>query len=66
MRYFLLHTYGDVEPSIYGPYKSDKHRVRAARRLRKKYPEDGIYRINATGNGLSAEAFGATELGGEM
>lgn len=63
MKYYLLHIWGDVEPIVKGPYKTDTLRLRAAKRVRHADPDlrDGLYRINIDKT-LTVEPFGGAEL----
>jgi len=43
MERYLIFVWGCVEPSLKGPYKSNKARLRAARRLRRKEGDEHGY-----------------------
>jgi len=48
MRYYLVIVYGDVEPALKGPYKTEQARDCAAFRHRQKTDKDGVYKLNVT------------------
>jgi len=54
VRYYLLHVWGDVEPSVLGPYLIKAERDRQARKLRKDDPEgkDGIFMLDISARGV--------------
>jgi len=39
MRYYLLQIWGDVEPSVLGPYRTESERDNNARKLRQTDPD---------------------------
>jgi hypothetical protein len=44
---YLIFVWGDVEPSLRGPYKTDGSRLTAARSLRRNEgDENGLYRLD--------------------
>ena len=48
-KHWLLAIWGDVDPELFGPYKSDQHRLRKARQLRRDEDSDiksGLYRLD--------------------
>lgn len=65
MKLYLLVIEGDVEPSVKGPYKTDRSRLAAARRIRAKSDEDGVYRANVDEAGvLRVYPFSGGEING--
>lgn len=47
-KFYLLIVWFDVEPQLRGPYKTEKHRLAAARRFRRREDEGnehGIFKI---------------------
>ena len=53
---------GDVEPVLSGPFKDEKDRVEAAQDYRRAHgDEDGLYRIDATGD-VTVDTFTGNEL----
>jgi hypothetical protein len=60
--YYYLHLFGDVEPSVHGPYNSAAVRDAQARRCAKKNPEDGVYKVFAP-HGVQIDAYTGDELG---
>ena len=47
--YYVLFIEGDVEPKLYGPYKTHKNRDKKAQKLRAENgPEDGIFWMDMT------------------
>lgn len=62
-RYFLLTMFGDVEPSIDGPYEDDEARLAAARDHRASGDEDGLYRLDVGLDGtVDVGSFSGCEL----
>ncbi len=58
----LLSIMGDVEPVLSGPFKDEKDRVEAAQDYRRAHgDEDGLYRIDATGD-VTVDTFTGNEL----
>ena len=58
----LLSIMGDVEPVLSGPFVDERDRVEAAQDYRRAHgDEDGLYRIDATGD-VKVDTFGAGEL----
>ena len=53
-RYYLLHIWGDVEPSILGPYRTEAGRDRKARELRQEDSEGrhGIFVLDISIRGV--------------
>jgi hypothetical protein len=49
---YLLIIEGGVEPEVRGPYKTDKARLKEARKIRENSDEDGVFRaeVDAKGN----------------
>ncbi len=62
--FWIVLVLGDVQPERRGPYKTDKHRLRAARRFHNAAPWlNGILRLNIGCNGVPAlDAFSNREL----
>jgi hypothetical protein len=55
MRYYLLVIYGDIEPSLKGPYRTEQMRDCAAVKQKKKSRnEDGIFALNVTTDGRAS------------
>ena len=44
-KYWIIRVWGGVEPEVYGPYKSERSRIRAAKRL--NGDEHSIMRVDA-------------------
>jgi len=68
VRYYLLHVWGDVEPSVLGPYRSEDERDTKARKLRKEDPEGrhGIFMLDITARRVPrARAYRAGFLQGD-
>lgn len=65
MTRWLLVMFGDIEPCLRGPFKSDRTRNAAARSHRRGDPEkrDGLFGLDISGSG-SPEIFAFT--GGEV
>ncbi|MDE0227300.1 MAG: hypothetical protein OXJ62_00415 [Spirochaetaceae bacterium] len=65
-RLHLLSIAGDVEPALSGAYDTERERLEAAADYRRAHgPEDGLYRVDVTGDpdaDVRIEAFGAGEL----
>ena len=62
MRYYLLHIWGDVEPSVLGPYRTEADRGKKARQLRQDDLEgrNGIFMLDILARGVpSARAYQA-------
>lgn len=57
----MLVVWGDVEPSLCGPYATDATRLQAARRHRRLGDQHGLYRLDATGR-VVIETFSGGEL----
>lgn len=54
MRRYLLYIWGDVEPDILGPYRTEAERDKTARQLRKDDPEgrNGIFMLDISARGI--------------
>ena len=64
-RLYLLNLWGDVEPELSGPFKDEQDRVEAARDYRRAHgPEDGLFRVDATGS-VKVDSFTGGELAPE-
>lgn len=62
---YLLVIESDIEPALKGPYTTDSSRIRAARRIRAKSDEDGVYRANVDASGkLWVGPFSGGEISG--
>jgi hypothetical protein len=48
---YLLVIFGDVEPCLKGPYKTDEDRLEVARRIRQVSDKDGVFRLNTDSKG---------------
>lgn len=49
-RLYLMVVWGDVQPELRGPFKSEQHRLEYARKIRRiNGDSDGIYPINVSG-----------------
>jgi len=63
---YLVIVFGDVDPHLQGPYKSDATRLTAARRHRKEEDgdlNDGMYRLDIDAKGRpTIGAFGGDEV----
>ena len=61
-KYYLIYVWGDVSPTIKGPYKDETARLRAARRYRRLDSgdmKDGIYALDVPfANATLAQASG--------
>ena len=58
----LLSIMGDVEPVLSGPFEDERDRVEAAQDYRRAHgDEDGLYRIDATGD-VKVSTFAGNEL----
>ena len=60
VRYYLLHIWGDVEPAVLGPYRTEAQRDKKARRLRQDDPEGqhGIFMLDISTRGVpKAQAY---------
>ncbi|MCY4439792.1 MAG: hypothetical protein OXE53_06255 [Deltaproteobacteria bacterium] len=61
-RLYLLNVWGDVEPELSGPFKDERDRVEAAQDYRRAHgPEDGLFRVDATGS-VKVDTFTGGEL----
>lgn len=50
--HYLLVVWDDLEPSLMGPYKTERLRLRAAKGLKKEHGDDhGIYALNLDDGG---------------
>ena len=64
-RRYLLNLWGDVEPELTGPFKDEQDRVAAARDYRRAHgPEDGLFRVDASGS-VKVDTFTGAELAPE-
>ena len=62
---YLLVIEGDVEPFVKGPYEDAYGRLRAARRIRRKSDEDGVFRLNINAKGEpEVYSFSGSEIEG--
>ena len=62
-RPYLLVVHGDVEPELLGPYSGDLDRKEAAQDYRRAHgDEDGLYRVDATGDRVTVGTFTGREL----
>jgi hypothetical protein len=52
MKLYLLQIWGDIEPVLRGPYKTEALRDKAAKRYRKADPEknNGLFPLDVPGN----------------
>jgi hypothetical protein len=53
VRYYLLRIWGDVEPAVLGPYRTEAMRDKKARRLRQDDPEGrhGVFMLDIPSRG---------------
>ena len=64
-RRYLLHLWGDMEPELTGPFKDERDRVEAAQDYRRAHgPEDGLFRVDASGS-VKVDTFTGAELAPE-
>ena len=62
-RPYLLVVHGDVEPELLGPYSGDLDRKEAAQDYRRAHgDEDGLFRVDATGDRVTVGTFTGREL----
>lgn len=65
VRRYLLNLWGDVEPELTGPFKDERDRVEAAQDYRRAHgPEDGLFRVDASGS-VKVDSFTGAELAPE-
>ena len=63
MKKYLVRVQGDVQPSLKGPYKTESSRVRAARRIHRRTPQDGVYWLDTALDGTPLiGAFSASKI----
>jgi hypothetical protein len=61
-RRFLIQVWGDVEPILHGPYKTDAERLRKAKRLHEEH-EGTLIRLDIDAKGTpQVEPFSASEF----
>ncbi len=61
-RLFLIQVWGDVEPILHGPYKTDAERLKKAKRLHKE-DEGTLIRLDIDVEGVpKVEPFSGSEL----
>lgn len=49
MKYYLLEIWRDVEPQLFGPYRSAEARDKDGIRRKQSDPESGFYKIDSEG-----------------
>lgn len=64
IRYYIIINFGDVSPELRGPYKTETHRVRAARRYKKADPgeHNALMRLTVHGDRPVVDSFFGYEL----
>lgn len=61
-RHFLIQVWGDVEPILHGPYKTDAERLRQAKRLHEE-DRGTLIRLDIDAKGApQVEPFSGSEL----
>lgn len=61
-QYHLLVVYGDIEPTVFGPYATFNEMIQSIPRVPRDQEDDGMYYLIQSGQTLKAENFSGNEL----